>query len=80
MPEKNFLSSWLRDDTESKAEEMENMDKEAKEEASKRGKRELEGEREKVSVVGQRIRSYLPSCMSERFLEKSLVVSGGFVG
>ena len=40
-PRTNFLSSWLREDTEGKAEEMEEMRKRNKEEEVKSGKRKV---------------------------------------
>ena len=42
LHEENFLSSWLRDDTEGKAEEVDERSGKATEEA-KSGKREVEG-------------------------------------
>ena len=45
--EEHFLSSWLCGDVEGKAEEREKVNKEAKEESCKSGKRELEGEKAK---------------------------------
>ena len=42
--EESFLSSWLREDVEGKEEERERLNKEAKEEGSRSGKREVEGE------------------------------------
>ena len=51
------------------------MDKEAKEEESKSGKTELEGEKEneRVAVVSECICCDLPSGMSDRFPLQSLV-------
>ena len=66
----HFLSSWLRDCTEDKTEEMEIMNKEAKEEESKRGRMQLEGEKARVLVVCKCTFCDLPSSMSERFLEQ----------
>ena len=43
MHEENFLSSWLREGTEGKAEEVEEMRKESKREEVKSEKREVEG-------------------------------------
>ena len=43
MHEENFLNSWLREDTEDKAEEMEKMRTRTKEEETKSGQRESEG-------------------------------------
>ena len=51
MHEENFSRSWLREDTESKAEEVEEINKKAKAEESEIGKGELEGEKERVAVV-----------------------------
>ena len=45
-----FLSSWLREDVEGKEEERERLNKEAKEEESKSGKTEVEGEREGAEI------------------------------
>ena len=53
MHEENFLSSWLRDDIECEAEDVEELNKKSKEEESKSGKRESEGEKERVAVVLQ---------------------------
>ena len=53
--EGNFLSSWLREDVEGEEEERETMNKEAKEEESRNGKREVEGERERVEISSNRI-------------------------
>ena len=50
MHEENFLSSWLQEDVEGKEEEREKMNKEAKEEESRSGKREVEGERKRVEI------------------------------
>ena len=41
MNEEDFLSSWLREDVEGEVEEMERLNKEAKEEESVSGKREV---------------------------------------
>ena len=46
MHEENFLSSWLREDVDGK-EEREKMNKEAAEEESNCGKRDVDVEREK---------------------------------
>ena len=46
----NLLSDWLRDDTEGRAEDIENVDKEATEDETV----ELEGDKERVTVVGER--------------------------
>ena len=44
MHEKSLLSSWLRDDMEGKAQEVENMDTKAREEgAQSRKERQAEG-------------------------------------
>ena len=51
MHEDHSLSSWLRDSTEDKAEEIEKVNREAKEEECKHGKRECEGEKEKSGCV-----------------------------
>ena len=48
MHEENFLGSWLRLDAEGKVEEMERLIKEAKEEESKSGKKEVEGGGERI--------------------------------
>ena len=48
--EANFLSSWLRGDVEGKEEERERLNKEAKEEGRTNGKREIEGDRERVEI------------------------------
>ena len=50
MHEENFLISWLMDDTESKAEEVEEMKKKANEEEATSGNRESEGGQEKVEM------------------------------
>ena len=44
MHEENVLSSWLRGDVESTEERRKDMDKEAREEESKSGKRKAERE------------------------------------
>ena len=54
MHEENFLSSWLREDVEGKTAEMEKVNKEAKEEKCNGGKREFEGEKERVAAVCKR--------------------------
>ena len=53
--EENFLSSWLRADVEGEEEDRERLNKAAKEEESKSGKREVEGERERVDISSKRI-------------------------
>ena len=55
MHEDNFLSRWLREHVEGKAEEREKLNKEAKEEESKSGKRVVNGERERVEMNSKRI-------------------------
>ena len=50
MHEENFLNSWLREDVERKVEERERLNEEAKQEESKHGKREVEGEMERVEI------------------------------
>ena len=50
MHEENFLSSWLREDVAGKEEERERLNKEAKEEGRTNGKREEEGDRERVEI------------------------------
>ena len=54
MHGENFLSTWLREDTEGKAAEMKEIRKKNKEEV-KRGKRELQGKKATVCVVRKRI-------------------------
>ena len=54
MHEENFLSSWWREDVEGKAEVMEKMSNETKEEEKKRGKRDFEGEKGRVPVICKR--------------------------
>ena len=54
MNEEVFFSSWLREDVEGEAEEMERETREAKEERCKRGKRECKGEKERMAVVCKR--------------------------
>ena len=54
--EENFLSSWLRDDTEGcKSEEVKKSDRKEKEEAAQSGKREVEGGGERVEIDGKRV-------------------------
>ena len=72
MHEDKFLSSWLREGTESKAAELEEMRNTNTEEEGKSGKRELEGQKERVAVVCNRICCDFPSSMGERFPEGSL--------
>ena len=55
MHEEHFLSSWLREDVEGKAEDMESASREAKEEESKSDKREVGKERGRVEVNTQRV-------------------------
>ena len=55
MHEANFFSSWLLEDVEDKAEERESMNQEAKEDASRSRKREVEGERERVETCSKSI-------------------------
>ena len=55
MHEANFLSSYLRGDVDGKEKEREKINKEAKEEERKIGKREVEGEREAVETSSERI-------------------------
>ena len=55
MHEDNFLSRWLREHVEGKEEEREKLNKEAKEEESKSGKRVVNGERERVEINSKRI-------------------------
>ena len=51
MHEENFLSSWLREDVEGTAERKKKVDKETREEVSRKRKREGEkGEDETVAV------------------------------
>ena len=52
LHEENFLSSWLREDVEGKEEERARLNEEAKQEESRSGKREVEGEsvRERVEI------------------------------
>ena len=51
MHEENFLSSWLREDTEREEEERKRLNEEAEEkEESNSGKREVEGETERVEI------------------------------
>ena len=50
MHEENFLSSWLGKDVEGKEEERKRLNEEATREESKSGKREVEGERERVEI------------------------------
>ena len=42
---KNLLSRWLRDDLNGKAEEMERVSRETKEEENRSGKGEMKGEK-----------------------------------
>ena len=49
--EEKFLSSGLREDTEGKAGELEEMNKKAKEDDSMRWKREFEGQMDRVAAV-----------------------------
>ena len=55
--EDNFLSSWLRKDVERKAEEMEELNRDSKEEECKSGKREFEEKKDRVAVVCTRLPS-----------------------
>ena len=78
MHEENFLSSWLREDVECEVEERERMDKEATVEESKSGKREVEGERERVETSSKRIcMNRLPSKVFEVLCPVSEVESVG---
>ena len=46
--EENFFRNWFQEDVEGEAEDRERSNKEAKEEESTSGKREVEGDRERV--------------------------------
>ena len=52
MPEENFLSSWLSEDVEGKEKRRRNVNKETREEVSRRGK--SEGEKGGPKVVVER--------------------------
>ena len=52
--EESSLSTWPKEDTEGKAEEVEEMRKRTKEEEIKSGRREVEGEMERIAVDRKR--------------------------
>ena len=51
----NFLSSWLREDVESREERRKDMEKKTREEESRSGKRGVEREEEKTIVVKKKL-------------------------
>ena len=55
MHEEHLLSSWLREDVEGKTAEMEKANREAKEEESKSGKRQVEGGGKRIKVNSRRV-------------------------
>ena len=68
MHEENVLSSWLRESTQGKAEEVEDMRKRTKEEETKSGNIVVEGEMERVTVDRERVCfEPLLCCLSEMF-------------
>ena len=60
----------MGDGIEGKAKEVEQINKKAKEENRKSGKRELEGDKERVAVVCKRGCNEFLSCVSGRGCEK----------
>ena len=76
MREETFLSSWLREDVEGEKAEMERLKEEAQGEESKRGKRELEGERRRVESK-RRCLDRVSGEVLEDFRPISEVESGG---
>ena len=72
MHEEDFLSSWLREVAEGKAEELEKVNREAQEEYCKSGNRMFGSEKEGLAVVCERACCECPSSMNERVLGKGL--------
>ena len=73
MHEENFISSWLReDDVEGETTEMERLKEEAKHGESKRGKREVVGER-----IGAEIKVVWIGCLAKFSRTTSEVESVG---
>ena len=65
MREDSFLSSWLRKYVEERQAEMERRNEEAKQQESKRGKREVEGEGERVKIKRTCVNRMLCNCFED---------------
>ena len=69
--EENFLSSLLREDNEGKAEEVEETRKRTREEETQSGKREVEGEGERIAGDCKRVCFHFCSSPIENLCEGS---------
>ena len=75
--EENFLSSWLRKDGKNKEEIIMEVDKETKEETSKKRKREVEKEENETVIVERRCVNSVSTEAFEIFSQGETSESGG---